>query len=358
MGPALTGTQHMKYSGLQTRTSLIALALAATAAAGCTMKSQEAPPLSGPSEQGTSIVITASPDQITQDGASQSLITAIARDQNGQAMRNAVLRAAISVDGSIVDFGQLSAKTLVTGNDGRATLVYTAPPPVSGNIAVDTNTVVTIQVTPSETDFANALPRVVNIRLLPQGFVVPPAGLSPAFTFNPTTPTDNQTVVFDATSSRSPANNPIADYTWNFGDGRAATGPVVSHAFQTAGTYAVTLTIRDSIGRSGSTSQAVTVSAGTNPTATIITSPAEPAPGQAVQFNGTTSRPAPGRTITSYRWDFGDGTTGTGATTSHVYTAVGAYRVVLIVTDDAGRTATATAEVAVAVVAPPGGTIR
>ena len=40
-------------------------------------------------------------------------------------------------------------------------------------------------------------------------------------------------------------------------------------------------------------------------------------------------------TITEYAWDFGDGTTGTGATASRPYTAPGTYTVTLTVTDDA-----------------------
>jgi PKD repeat protein len=46
----------------------------------------------------------------------------------------------------------------------------------------------------------------------------------------------------------------------------------------------------------------------------------------------------PDGTIYSYAWDFGDGNTGNGITTSHTYATPGTYSVVLTVTDDAGAT--------------------
>src|SRR5262245_30341212 len=110
-----------------------ALRLFATAGAlalvgACTMKSQEAPPLTGPSELAQSIGVSVSPDVLAQDGASQSLVTITARDAGAQPIRNLTLRAEIRVGGTAVDFGSLSAKSLVTSGDGRATVVYTAPP--------------------------------------------------------------------------------------------------------------------------------------------------------------------------------------------------------------------------------------
>ncbi|HEX8188856.1 MAG TPA: S8 family serine peptidase [Pyrinomonadaceae bacterium] len=69
--------------------------------------------------------------------------------------------------------------------------------------------------------------------------------------------------------------------------------------------------------------------------------------GRAVQFNGGGSSDADG-TITSYRWEFGDGTAGVGAAPAHVYTAARTYDVILTVTDDRGASATAGTTVTVA----------
>lgn len=56
-------------------------------------------------------------------------------------------------------------------------------------------------------------------------------------------------------------------------------------------------------------------------------------------------------TVASYAWNFGDGTTGTGVTPSHAYTAGGSYQVALTVTDDQGATNVVTQTVTVT--APP-----
>src|SRR5206468_10351822 len=54
-----------------------------------------------------------------------------------------------------------------------------------------------------------------------------------------------------------------------------------------------------------------------------------------VQLDGSASSDPDGDPI-SFAWDFGDGTTGTGATPSHTYTAYGTYTVTLVVTDSRG----------------------
>lgn len=316
--------------------------------ASCTMKKQEAPPLSGPSEFGTSVSVTVSPDILTQDGASQSLVTVTAMNADGQPLRNLSLRAEIQVNFQPVDFGTLSARNVVTDNSGRATFVYTAPR--SNGTGVDSFTIVTIAVTPVGNDFLNSAPRFASIRLVPVGVVLPPDGLRPAFTFAPTSPADHQTVFFDASTSEAPANNPITEYRWNFGDGDTGTGRTVGHQFDDPGTYVVTLTVADGFGRTASTALPINVGAGVNPTASFTFSPTEPLPPEQVNFNASGSRAAPGRRIVSYSWDFGDGTAGaTGVLVSHTYNKIGTFVVTLVVTDDVGRTSSTTANVPVGI---------
>ena len=59
--------------------------------------------------------------------------------------------------------------------------------------------------------------------------------------------------------------------------------------------------------------------------------------GLVCSFDGSASSDSDG-TVVGYAWDFGDGTTGSGATLNHTYTAGGTYTVVLTVTDNEGAT--------------------
>lgn len=61
-------------------------------------------------------------------------------------------------------------------------------------------------------------------------------------------------------------------------------------------------------------------------------------------FNGSASADTDG-SISSYSWNFGDGTSATGATASKTYSAGGTYSVTLTVTDNVGATGTQTRSV-------------
>ncbi len=75
------------------------------------------------------------------------------------------------------------------------------------------------------------------------------------------------------------------------------------------------------------------------PTADFDFSPADPSPGEDVQFTDKSSDVD--GTISSWSWDFGDGNTSAVQSPSHQYAEVGRFTVTLTVTDNDGATATA-----------------
>lgn len=316
--------------------AVVGVVAAAMAMSACTTKNQEAPPLTGPSEFGQSVSVSANPDSLPQDGASQSFVTVTVRDADAQPMRGVTLRVETRVNGVPVDFGRLSARSIVTGSDGRATLVYTAPSAPAA--AVDTFTIVDVTVTPSGTDFNNANSRSAAIRLTPTNEVLPPTDLRAAFTANPGSPEVGQTVLFDASTSLGT----IVDYRWSLGDGTTRSGRAIQHSYSSSGTFVVTLTLTDPYGRTATTNQTLTVGLGARPTAEFTFSPTAPRVGQQVNFNASASI-APNSRIVSYSWDFGDGTpvvTVGEATIAHAYATAATYNVTLVVTDAVGRSST------------------
>lgn len=73
-----------------------------------------------------------------------------------------------------------------------------------------------------------------------------------------------------------------------------------------------------------------------------------------VRFDGTQSRDADG-SIASYAWTYGDGSTGSGSTSSHAYAKAGTYPVTLAVTDNLGARSTSSTSVTVGAAAEPAG---
>ena len=315
--------------------------LAAALAAGCTMGNAAPPPLAGPSEMALSLGITANPDVLSLDGASQTLITVEARDQNGQLVPNVPLRLEILADGQPIDFGSLSARTIVTGSNGRANFTYTAPSFVDGTIPN-----LQVSVTPTGTDSSNHLRRVVSVRLVPPGSI----GSSPTarFVVVPENPAAFTDVRFDGSTSTAGLGTTITSYLWDFGDGTTGTGQIATHQYRAPGNYIARLTVTASNGLTNtSAGQTIIVSAGAGPTSQFVFSPEAPTICTDVFFNGTLSRPGENHRIVSYNWSWGDNTSSSGSTRTHRFRTPGNYVVVLTVRDEVGQTATSSQTVAV-----------
>src|SRR5262249_22960728 len=131
-------------------------------------------------------------------------------------------------------------------------------------------------------------------------------------------------------------------FSWDFGDGGSGTGMTITHRFSRSGSFVVVLTVTNDINQSATTSRTVPVSSTpTGIVADFTFSPTDPTISlgtNTVIFDATPSSLG----VTTWTWDFGDDSAGSGQRTSHTFTKAGTWVVRLTVADGAGRTATTT----------------
>lgn len=193
-------------------------------------------------------------------------------------------------------------------------------------------------------------------RYILRGNLVDPTGSVPPVALAEATPSEGPApLVVSLNGANSfDQDGAVVSYAWDFGDGIRTVGAIVSHTYSFAGQYQATLTVTDNSGFSRSDTVAITVTPPNTPP--IAAATASPASGWApllVNFSGAGSSD-PGGGLVDYRWDFGDGTTGGGASISHLYTTPGVYDAWLVVTDTGGLTASNSVRVeARATVRPP-----
>jgi PKD repeat protein len=145
----------------------------------------------------------------------------------------------------------------------------------------------------------------------------------------------------------------IADYFWDFGDGRSAKGREVIHSYDASGTYTVRLTVMDDDSRTDATSISLIVSNRPPVVATNVT--AETYVNGTVRFDGTASYDPDGL-VSRWAWSFGDGTTGEGREVFHVYLVKGSHEWNLTIYDDKGSVSLASGTVLIKdrpVITPP-----
>ncbi|MBU0717160.1 MAG: PKD domain-containing protein [Planctomycetes bacterium] len=152
----------------------------------------------------------------------------------------------------------------------------------------------------------------------------------------------------------------ITSYDWTFGDGTApATGVRVSHSYAAAGTYTVTLVVKDNEvpPNTGRATQQIQVLGeggpdeedGDNhpPTAVILVDPLEGYEDfTEFIFDARSSQDEDGDDLT-YSWSFGDGVSESGALRTHKYSEPGTYVVRLTVRDERNASTDAAATVVV-----------
>jgi PKD repeat protein len=145
---------------------------------------------------------------------------------------------------------------------------------------------------------------------------------------------EGETLSFNGSGS-SDSDGRIVSYAWDLGDGSTGSGVDVNHSYSAAGSYQVTLTVTDDGGLDDSATQAVQVEEPNLPPTAVISGPTGGLVGETLSFSGAGSTDDDGL-IVSYAWDFSDGTTSSGITVTHSYSATGSYQVTLSVTDDSG----------------------
>jgi len=158
-----------------------------------------------------------------------------------------------------------------------------------------------------------------------------PPPLSTSFTFLPASPVVNTPVTFTTTTSGGTSPYSV---TWNFGDGSSGTGTSVTHTFTSAKSFTVKETATDlsTPTQTATSTQSLTVVATPPLSATLQVSSSSPQVGQTVTFTASATG---GTAPYTYTIAFGDGTTGTGSTTTHAYSIAGSYTAKVTVTDSA-----------------------
>jgi PKD repeat protein len=143
-------------------------------------------------------------------------------------------------------------------------------------------------------------------------------------------------VHFDGSTSTSEIG--ITNFRWDFGDGVLAEGPTVEHIYIDPGTFQVTLVVADKIGQRGSTEQPIEIIAQPPeqvPPTAVIEGPTDGFVAEPVTFSAESSSSG-SSPISSFTWDFGDGTiapASTNTTITKLYENPGTYTVTLTATD-------------------------
>jgi subtilisin family serine protease len=151
------------------------------------------------------------------------------------------------------------------------------------------------------------------------------------------------------TDLSSDQDGSIVSWQWTFGDQGTATTPNPSHTYATAGTYRVTLQVRDNAGGSSSASHDVVIDA---PPANLPPAAAFSANCLGLACDFFDASRDPDGTLAKWVWSYGDGASSINLTSaaSHAFGASGVYRVSLTVTDNAGASSTTAQDLQVGVI--------
>jgi|WetSurMetagenome_2_1015567.scaffolds.fasta_scaffold96957_2 hypothetical protein len=243
-----------------------------------------------------SVVVTASPGTVPGKGGT-STITATVLDTNNNALPGVSVSFA-------TDVGQVSPSSATTNSSGQAV-----------------STLTTFQTATVTVTAAAKVTGTTKVSASPQPTVT--------ITAPSTSPTAGIAATFSITAAAGNGGAPITDVTISYGDGRTDDlgqpngATTVSHIYRDEGTYTVRVVATDATGQTSQASTPITVLAAQPFTLTVTASNGRVGASIGVTAIATAGSGAP--SITSYTWDFGDGTpkiTTTAPATSHVYTSI------------------------------------
>jgi len=157
----------------------------------------------------------------------------------------------------------------------------------------------------------------------------------------PSSGTVGDTLSFDGSGSTDDGS--IVSYVWTVDGMAAGSAMSLSWLFDSAGSFTVALTVCDDASPSqcDTATHVVTIRdvVVDNPPTAVISAPASGQVGETLAFDGSAS--SDDGSVVSYSWDFGDGASASGMTTTHAYGSAGTYTVSLQVCDNASQCATA-----------------
>ncbi|WP_231593713.1 PKD domain-containing protein [Methanosarcina siciliae] len=160
------------------------------------------------------------------------------------------------------------------------------------------------------------------------------------FSADPTTGTAPLSVQFTDESTNTPTS-----WTWDFGEGDTSTEQNPTHTYETIGTYTVKLTATN-YGGSNSTIKTDYITVTSDVSAPIASFTMDSNSGRVpftVKFTDTSNG-----SVSSWKWDFGDGGTATEQNPTHTYVTEGSYNITLTATGPGGsNTITSTEPVVV-----------
>jgi hypothetical protein len=247
----------------------LAAGLALTLALGsCGMEDLEIPDFDGPSTYGLGIRLSATPDIITADGFSSSLVTATLSDPNGRPLAGREIFFSVSdLAGNFADIGTLRSTgpdrgigtglVVRTDGGGNARVAYVAPPRT--DLTANARVIIAVRLVSDDARGQTYRTVEVELRSAEPRLFPPNANNTPpicGFTVEPSVGPFRvgQAILFQTTSFDE--DGFITRYEWFFGDGTKEDSPDTAKVYRAPGTYVVTHIVTDNNGARSAACQA------------------------------------------------------------------------------------------------------